>query len=328
MQNLVNSVKSSALTVAEYLSPVLKESKFKETGVLTPEEFVAAGDHLVHHCPTWQWSPGEESKAKSYLPKEKQFLITKNVPCYKRCEQMEYNTEQEKVLDEDVDTDGGWVDTHHYEPSLNQKVQDMTLDAPASSSSSANKGAKYSSSTMPQASQEDEDNDNEEVALDMEEFEASGLLDEEDDQTRIVQQNRERPGSGSCQEGLEQGGEILQTRTYDLHITYDKYYQTPRIWLFGYDERQKVLSVDEMYKDVSQDHAKKTVTMESHPHLSGVVAASVHPCRHAEVMKKIMQTVSEGGRELGVHMYLIIFLKFVQAVIPTIEYDYTQNFSL
>lgn len=36
----------------------------------------------------------------------------------------------------------------------------------------------------------------------------------------------------------------------------------------------------------------------------------------------------EGGHELGVHMYLIIFIKFVQAVIPTIEYDYTQNFNL
>ena len=29
---------------------------------------------------------------------------------------------------------------------------------------------------------------------------------------------------------------ILQTRTYDLNITYDKYYQTPRLWLYGYDE--------------------------------------------------------------------------------------------
>jgi ubiquitin-like-conjugating enzyme ATG3 len=29
---------------------------------------------------------------------------------------------------------------------------------------------------------------------------------------------------------------ILKTRTYDLSITYDKYYQTPRMWLFGYDE--------------------------------------------------------------------------------------------
>lgn len=50
--------------------------------------------------------------------------------------------------------------------------------------------------------------------------------------------------------------------------------------------------------------------------------------RHAEVMKKIIQTVMEGGGELGVHMYLIIFLKFVQSVIPTIEYDYTQNFTM
>ena len=28
----------------------------------------------------------------------------------------------------------------------------------------------------------------------------------------------------------------MKTRTYDLSITYDKYYQTPRVWLFGYDE--------------------------------------------------------------------------------------------
>ena len=51
-------------------------------------------------------------------------------------------------------------------------------------------------------------------------------------------------------------------------------------------------------------------------------------CRHADVMKKIIETVAEGGSELGVHMYLLIFLKFVQAVIPTIEYDYTQNFTM
>lgn len=30
--------------------------------------------------------------------------------------------------------------------------------------------------------------------------------------------------------------EILKTRTYDLHITYDKFYQTPRLWFYGYNE--------------------------------------------------------------------------------------------
>lgn len=82
-------------------------------------------------------------------------------------------------------------------------------------------------------------------------------------------------------EGVTETGDILRTRTYDLHITYDKYYQTPRLWLYGYDENRRPLTVDQMYEDVSQDHAKKTVTMESHPHLPGPPMASVHPCRYA-----------------------------------------------
>lgn len=80
-------------------------------------------------------------------------------------------------------------------------------------------------------------------------------------------------------DNVAEAGDILRTRTYDLHITYDKFYQTPRLWLFGYDENRKPLTVDQMYEDVSQDHAKKTVTMESHPHLPGPQMASVHPCR-------------------------------------------------
>lgn len=32
------------------------------------------------------------------------------------------------------------------------------------------------------------------------------------------------------------GSNIVETRTYDLFITYDKYYQTPRLWLSGYNE--------------------------------------------------------------------------------------------
>jgi len=44
-------------------------------------------------------------------------------------------------------------------------------------------------------------------------------------------------------------------------------------------QNRKPLNVEQMYEDFSQDHAKKTVTMEAHPHLPGPPLASVHPCR-------------------------------------------------
>jgi ubiquitin-like-conjugating enzyme ATG3 len=57
----------------------------------------------------------------------------------------------------------------------------------------------------------------------------------------------EQSASEASSEGAAAGdGGIIQTRTYDLHITYDKYYQTPRLWLTGYDEVRKIL----LYKGV------------------------------------------------------------------------------
>uniref|UniRef100_A0A8D0YLB7 Ubiquitin-like-conjugating enzyme ATG3 n=1 Tax=Sus scrofa TaxID=9823 RepID=A0A8D0YLB7_PIG len=305
MQNVINTVKGKALEVAEYLTPVLKESKFKETGVITPEEFVAAGDHLVHHCPTWQW--GNRGRIESEG-------IPTNRQTYKRCKQMEYSDELEAIIEED-DGDGGWVDTYHNTgiAGITEAVKEITLES--------KDGIKLQDCS---ALCEEEEEEDEGEAADMEEYEESGLLETDEatlDTRKIVE---------ACKAKTDAGGEdaILQTRTYDLYITYDKYYQTPRLWLFGYDEQRQPLTVEHMYEDISQDHVKKTVTIENHPHLPPPPMCSVHPCRHAEVMKKIIETVAEGGGELGVHMYLLIFLKFVQAVIPTIEYDYTRHFTM
>jgi ubiquitin-like-conjugating enzyme ATG3 len=79
-----------------------------------------------------------------------------------------------------------------------------------------------------------------------------------------------------------------------------------------------------MFEDFSQDHAKKTVTYETHPQLPCNMM-SIHPCRHGKVMKRLLQNY-KGSTPVNVHLYLIIFLKFVQSVIPTIEYDFTKEF--
>lgn len=335
MDSVRQAVTRTALGIAEYVTPVLKESKFRETGVITPEEFVAAGDFLVYHCPTWEWATGDKN-IRPYLPKEKQFLLTRSVPCYKRVKQMEDHCDKfEKLLEED-DPDGGWVDTHHYAtkygdaPCEIEKPNEMPLSQ--LSIGPSNRPANFEN--ISPSTDEDDESEGE----DMEMFLQSGMLDETDPaavtaRTKLPIQlsgnESAQPAQSYTTNSKSKYNEaILQTRTYDLYITYDKYYQTPRLWLYGYNEQHQPLTEAQMYEDFSQDHAKKTVTTEAHPHLSGHLMPSIHPCRQADVMRKLIEAVAEEGAELAVHQYIMIFLKFVQAVIPTIEYDYTRNFNM
>uniref|UniRef100_A0A5F4VT21 Ubiquitin-like-conjugating enzyme ATG3 n=1 Tax=Callithrix jacchus TaxID=9483 RepID=A0A5F4VT21_CALJA len=73
----------------------------------------------------------------------------------------------------------------------------------------------------------------------------------------------------------------------ELYITYDKYNQTPRLWLFGYDEQWQPLTVEHMYEDISQEYVKRTVTIENHPHLPPHPMCSVHPCQSVYVETNI-----------------------------------------
>lgn len=61
---------------------------------------------------------------------DKQFLITRNVACYRRCKQMEYVGEETVV--EEEGGDGGWVETHQLNedgttPEID-KICELTLD--------------------------------------------------------------------------------------------------------------------------------------------------------------------------------------------------------
>jgi len=121
--------------------------------------------------------------------------------------------------------------------------------------------------------------------------------------------------------------EEVNVRLYNISITYDMYYYTPRMWLSGVDSHKKQLTNEEIFEDIMSDYANKTVTFESHPYL-GISQASIHPCKHAEVMKIFIDMVKENGKKLEIHQALFLFLKFMNAVIPTIEYDFTVDLAL
>jgi len=110
-----------------------------------------------------------------------------------------------------------------------------------------------------------------------------------------------------------------------VSISYDKYYQCGRVWLYGYSESRQPLTQEQVLEDISADHALKTVTLEAHPHIAAGAGlhASIHPCKHATVMQKLCSELAQGGRECKPEQYLFLFLKFISCVIPTIEYDYT-----
>lgn len=282
--------------VREWAYPARTSSAFLEKGVLTPEEFVAAGDELVFKCPTWSWEAGDPEKSRSYLPKDKQFLITRNVPCQNRVASMENNMTMEDAGDGE-----DWLVSHLVkETNLEDEFDILDEDGEV-------------------VQQKEAAND-----------EAAGDINEEDDEYADMdgfEDNNILQDDAAAAPAPEESN-IVKVRTYDLSISYDKYYQTPRVWMMGKSAEGQPLTGNEMMEDVISDYANKTVTIENHAHVAGP-HASIHPCQHGKVMKTIVRNLirssNDGEEEKGpsVEMYLFIFLKFVSSMIPTINYDFT-----
>jgi len=341
--------------VADYFTPVLSSSQFSSTGVLTPDEFEASGDQLVYSVRTWKWEGANKQTAKNYLNPNKQYLITRNVPCLCRANVYEMQGAGEETVeaglgsgDGEGDGDDGWLSTHKEitgcsgsgigsamssAEDISSHVSNMFCSQDPHKLSTA--ATTNNTAISDSAGGDDEIDDIDDVG-DEEDLVMQPVKDDDDEgtlkQQTITNVNDsgslvdERKSPGNYLRAEEPEDNIVKTRTYDLSITYDKYYRTPRVWLFGYDEHRQPLTPAQIMEDISADHANKTVTVEPHPFL-GVAHASIHPCKHASVMKKIVDQLAQGGdaSKLDVKQYMFIFLKFISSVIPTIEYDYTMQ---
>lgn len=80
----MNYIHTALDKLREY-APATRTSSFRETGQITPEEFIQAGDFLVYKFPSWSWSDAATPAQRvSYLPADKQYLVTRGVPCHRR----------------------------------------------------------------------------------------------------------------------------------------------------------------------------------------------------------------------------------------------------
>lgn len=61
--------------------------------------------------------------------------------------------------------------------------------------------------------------------------------------------------------GEEQTEEREQDfRKYDIYISYDQYYYTPRLWIKGNDFNGKPLTSKEIFQDIYSEYQNETVT--------------------------------------------------------------------
>lgn len=78
-------------------------------------------------------------------------------------------------------------------------------------------------------------------------------------------------------------------RSYNVYIMYSPYYRTPRLYLSGYLPTGQPLPPNLTMDDIVGDYKDKTVTLEDFPFFaSNLKMASVHPCKHAPVMKTLL----------------------------------------
>ncbi|MCJ1286476.1 E2-like enzyme [Xylographa opegraphella] len=253
----MQAIRSTLHILGDKWAPISHTSTFRTTGQITPEEFVLAGDYLAYKFPTWAWAPAASpSKSVPHLPPSKQYLVTRGVPCHRRLDENfagDAGQDEAMVRDGFVGGEGGeddgWLRTGGLAASQEARVRDVrTLGE-----------------TGELGGEEEE-----------EEEEIPDMEDEDDDEEAII---RDPQGKGTA----------APLRTYTLYITYSPYYRTPRLYLSGYASASTPLPPHQMLEDIVGEYKEKTVTLEDFPFFdSAVKMASVHPCKHAAVMKVLL----------------------------------------
>lgn len=188
MQNLIHTFIDP---LRDRFAPLNHKSDFRQTGQITPEEFLLAGDFLVYKFPSWSWADAASpDKRVSYFPAGKQYLVTRGVPCKRRIKAEDFagaDGEDQVVRDmlkgpggEAGDEDDGWL----------------------KAGGDAGKGSEYDVRTVDDSGEVGDKVEDEEEIPDME--------DDEDDDEAII---RDIAGSKDSKGCVQDRSLITVTRT-------------------------------------------------------------------------------------------------------------------
>lgn len=103
-----------------------------------------------------------------------------------------------------------------------------------------------------------------------------------------------------------------------MYIIYDEYYHTPRMFFSATDLNGNPVSNNDIRKDIQKEYLDKTLTVEKFEFIQNLSMPTVHPCKHANVLKTMSDAMRENGQVVPSHFALLIFLKFITSVIPTV----------
>lgn len=204
MDAIKNEIGKVYRGVAEKFMGEMTSSTFLTKGQLMPEEFIIAGDALISKCPTWSWEGGKSSRYNKSLPDDKQFLIIRDVPCRIRARDL---LDEDKNRIEETEDEDGWVVAEQKDK---QEIEDID---------------KNEEQKQEVKKQEDDDDEIEDI-----EDELNSDSDQDDNIFAKKESTEEHE--------VKENDEVVKCRRYNISLTYDKYYATPRLWLQGYDENK------------------------------------------------------------------------------------------
>ena len=83
-----------------------------------------------------------------------------------------------------------------------------------------------------------------------------------------------------------------------------------KMWFHAKSLTGQDISNEKVLEDFSIEHTNVSIKIETHPYYK-LESVSVHPCKHADVMKKLIKIELENEKTVEVKQYFVYFLKFV-----------------